>query len=163
MVRRPLKFYIREYQKGDAPHIAQLFYVSVRGLGPLRYTAEQVAVWAPEPIDPATVHAKTIDGRTTLVAVNASSEVIAYADLEDDGHIDHLYCHPDVSGTGVAEQLLDELLVRAIAARMPRLYTEASELAKGVFKRKGFELVCRRDFELRGVPIHNFAMERLLS
>jgi putative acetyltransferase len=163
MARQPLKFYVREYQKGDAPHIAQLFYISVRGLGRLRYTAEQVAVWAPGPLDPASVHAKTADGRTTLVAVNPSGEVIGYADLEDDGHIDHLYCHPGVSGTGAADQLLDELLVRATAALMPRLYTEASELAKGVFKRKGFELVCRRDFELRGVPIHNFAMERRLN
>jgi hypothetical protein len=72
------------------------------------------------------------------------------------------YCHPDVSGTGVADQSLDELLVR-VAASISKLYAEASELTKGVFRRRGFELVCRRDFRLRGIPIHKFAIGRLLN
>jgi putative acetyltransferase len=162
MASEPLQIRTREYRDGDAPFIAQLFYSSVRELGPRRYVPEQVAAWAPEPPDPATVHARATDGRITLVAVNASNEVIGYGDLEQDGHIDHLYCRPDAAGAGVAPKLLDELLARAAAVGMSKLYTEASEIARGLFERKGFTLVCRRDFELRGVSIHNYAMKRLL-
>jgi putative acetyltransferase len=153
---------IREYHDGDALSMAQLFYDSVRNLGPRRYTVEQVAAWAPKAPDPAVVHARAMDGRTTLVAVNESGEIMAYGDLEGDGHIDHLYCRADAAGTGVAIRLSDELVARATAAGISRLYVEASELALGLFERRGFVFVSRRDFDLRGVLIHNFAMERSL-
>lgn len=45
---------------------------------------------------------------------------------------------------------------------MLRFFTEASELARGLFEREGFALVSRRDFVLRGVSIHNYAMERII-
>jgi putative acetyltransferase len=109
------------------------------------------------------VHARATDGRITLVAVNSSDQVIAYGDLEKDGHIDHLYCVPNVAGAGVASKLLDELLARAASVGISRLYTEASEIARGLFERNGFALVCRRDFDLHGVSIHNYAMERTLA
>ena len=45
---------------------------------------------------------------------------------------------------------------------MPRLYVEASELARRLFLRKGFTVVTRRDFAVGGVMIHNYAMEKRL-
>jgi putative acetyltransferase len=155
-------FRIREYRPGDAPQIARLYFDSVRGLGPRRYTAEQVTAWAPSLADPAAVHARASDGRTTLVAVDEADAVLAYGDLQPDGHIDHVYGRPDVAGTGVAAALLDALLARARQAGMSRLFVEASELARGLFERRGFTLTHRRDFELRGVAIHNYALERQL-
>ena len=142
--------------------MAQLFYDSVRNLGLRRYTPEQVAVWAPEPPAPNAVHARALDGRTTLVAIYVSGEVVAYGDLERDGRIDHLYCRPDVAGAGVASKLLDELVARARSAGMSRLHVEASAIARGLFERNGFDFVHRRDFQLRSVIIHNYLMERLL-
>ncbi|MBB3032974.1 hypothetical protein [Alteriqipengyuania lutimaris] len=53
-----------------------------------------------------------------------------------------------------------------------RLYTEASELARpaferagyhGAFERAGYHVSHRRDFEVDGVAIHNFAMEKVLK
>jgi putative acetyltransferase len=90
-------------------------------------------------------------------------KVVAWGDLEMDGHIDHLFCRPEVAGAGVAPHLLDQLVAHATSAGISTLYTEASELARGLFERKGFGLVRRRDFELRGVAIHNYAMVRSLT
>src|SRR6185437_14968862 len=135
----------------------------VQALGPRRYTPEQVAAWAPKPPDPADVRTRALDGRTTLVAIDASGEMVAYGDLEPSGHIDHIYCRPDAAGRGVAEALLDELVARAVRTGAPKLHAEVSELARGLFERKGFVLLRRRDFELRGVAIHNYAMERPLA
>lgn len=166
MVSPPLLFSIRKYRDGDAPVMAQLFYSSVHNLGLRRYTPEQVAVWAPEPpgaTHARAIHARALDGRTTLVAINGSEEIVAYGDMEGNGHIDHLYCRPDVAGAGVASQLLDRLLAIAMSAGMSRLYVEASELARSLFERKGFRIVRRHDFELHGVLIHNYVMERSLA
>lgn len=41
--------------------------------------------------------------------------------------------------------------------------TEASELARRFFERKGFTLVERQDMILRGVPIHNYRMVKTLG
>lgn len=154
---------LREYRPADAPAMAQLYFDSARTLGPRRYTPEQVQAWAPAPKDPAIVRARAEDGRVTLVAVDDQDAVAAYGDLEADGHIDHLYCRPDMAGSGVAGAVLDALIARAQAAGTPRLYVEASELARSLFERKGFTVVARRDFQINGVAIHNYAMERRLA
>jgi putative acetyltransferase len=157
----PPQFTLRPYEPADAARIARLYFDSARRLGARRYSAEQVAAWAPAPQEPDQVHARAADGRTTLVAAAPDGAVLAYGDLEADGHIDHLYCRPEAAGTGVAAAVLDALIAQAQAKGLTRLYVEASELARGLFERKGFRVLHRRDFELRGVAIHNYAMERV--
>lgn len=97
-----------------------------------------------------------------LVAVDADAAPLAYGDLEGDGHIDHLYCRPDAAGTGVAAALYAALEASARARGMARLCTEASEPARRFFAKQGFDLVARNDFELGGVAMHNFRMEKIL-
>jgi len=46
---------------------------------------------------------------------------------------------------------------------MPRLYTEASELARRLFARKGFTVLKRQDLVVNGVAMHNYAMEKLFA
>jgi putative acetyltransferase len=152
---------IRDFHPGDAATLARLYYESARRLGARHYSPAQVAAWAPAPADPAAVLARAGDGRVTLVAVGEDGAVAGYADLEADGHVDHLYVHPDAAGRGVASALLDALAARARTRGIRRLYVEASETARPVFERKGFAIRHRRAFSVRGVPIHNYAMERL--
>ena len=140
--------------------MAQLYFDSARQLGARRYSPEQVAAWAPAPADPAAVHARASDGRLTLVAVDPQGLVLDYGDLESDGHLDHLYCLPGASGRGDASALLDQLIAAGEARGIARLHVEASELARGLLERKGFLVLHRRDFQVHGVPIHNYAMER---
>jgi putative acetyltransferase len=45
---------------------------------------------------------------------------------------------------------------------MKRLYSEASEAARRFFLKQGFAVVSKRLFEISGVPIHNYAMEKWL-
>ena len=86
--------------------------------------------------------------------------VAGYIDLEPDGHIDHLYVHPDAAGRGVGASLIEAVVARARAAGIGRLHVEASETARSLFERLGFRVLHRRDFEVRGVAIHNYAMAR---
>jgi putative acetyltransferase len=54
------------------------------------------------------------------------------------------------------------VLEHARAAGISRLFVEASENARPVFERAGFIVMRRRDFDVGGVAIHNYAMERTL-
>ena len=154
---------VRSYVAADASILATLFFESVRKAGLQDYTDAQVAAWAPAPLDQHHFHVWATDGREVLVAMNDRNEPVAYGDVESDGHIDHLYCRPDVVGLGVASCLYDALETAALSRRLPRLYVEASEAARRLLLRKGFSIIERREFELRGVAIHNYAMAKELS
>jgi putative acetyltransferase len=51
----------------------------------------------------------------------------------------------------------------ARAQGITRLFTEASELARRLFERKGFVVLERQDLVIHGVPIHNYRMTKILD
>ena len=69
----------------------------------------------------------------------------------------------EAAGTGVAALLYAELENAARAQAIDRLYVEASEPAQKFFLKRGFTTIERNDFELNGVAIHNFRMEKSLA
>jgi len=153
---------IRAFRNEDADALAALFHASVREAGLRDYTLEQVEAWSPSPPDPARFVQRGLEDRTFLVAVDDDDEPIAYGDLKADGHIDYLYCRPDVVGTGVASALYDDLEAAARQRGLVRLSVNASEAARRLFLRKGFSVVGRNDLLRMGVPIHNYSMEKAL-
>jgi putative acetyltransferase len=153
---------IRPFQQGDEAGLAALFHAAIHQVAALHYSPEQVNAWAPRVPDPARFLARGTDGRTLLLAVDEADEPLAYGDVEAHGHIDHLFCRPDVAGTGVTARLYETLEEAARGRSISMLFTEASEPAKRFFAKRGFEVIERRDFEINGVPIHNFRMEKRL-
>lgn len=154
---------IRRYDAKDAVPLAELYVRSVEQVGSRYYSAPQVAAWASLAPSPARLHALGTDGRTTLVAVDGSDLPVAFTDLEPDGHIHFLYCSPEAAGTGVASALYDALEGIAREAGMSRLYAEASEAARRFFLKKGFVVTSKREFEVVGTPMHNYAVEKRLT
>lgn len=153
---------IRLATPADAAALADVYERSVRAIGARDYSAEQIAVWIGQGARPERFRAGLADGRRCWVAVTGDDQVQAFIDLEADGHIDFLYASPEAAGTGVAAMLLDTLEAAARADGMRRLYVEASEAARRFFVKRGYAEIARRDFEVDGVAIHNYAMERAL-
>ena len=153
---------VRPYTPDDAPALVALFHAAVHQIARLYYSQAQVDAWAPEVPDAAIFRKRAADGRTLLVAVDDEDVPLAYGDLEEDGHIDHLFCRPDAAGTGVTAALYAGLEDAARARGIDLVYVEASEPARRFFERRGFDMIGRRDFEIAGVAIHNFEMEKRL-
>ena len=154
---------IRTYERRDAADVADVFYRSVRQVALSDYTAEQVKAWVPRRWGAEQEHRRSGDGRLVLVATDESGHLVAFIDLEPDGHIDRLFCAPEAVGRGVASRLYDAIETAARAQRIGRLFTEASELARRSFERKGLTVLERQDMILRGVPIHNYRMAKTLG
>lgn len=157
-----MRYTIRPYRTGDAAAIADVFRRSVEGVGPKDYAPDQVVAWAGRAPEEAAVSKRCEDGRTVMVAADEADLPFAYIDLEADGHLDHLYCAPEGVGQGIASSLYEELEKMARAQGLGRIYVEASEAAKRFFLRHGFVVVERRDFEVAGVPMHNYGMKKKL-
>ncbi|CAA9475846.1 MAG: hypothetical protein AVDCRST_MAG02-4107 [uncultured Rubrobacteraceae bacterium] len=151
---------VRDYERGDAEGICRLFYETVRGVNLGDYSPEQVRAWAPAPPDPEAWHGR-MSGRHTLVA-EGDRGVVGFAELEEDGHLDMLYCHRDVVGRGVGSLLYGAVEERARGLGIGRIFTEASITARPFFGRHGFAVLRRNTVVRRGVALTNFSMEKVL-
>jgi len=154
---------IRLWRDADADALPEVWRRAITEIGSLKYTPEQVEAWLGWRASPDKYRDRVAAGATILVACDVADRPVAYALLEPDGHLDHLYNHPCHTRRGLARQLLTEAETLARKWGCARLYTEASELARPAFERAGYTVSHRRDFAIRGVAIHNFAMEKTLA
>ena len=109
------------------------------------------------------------DGRRTwvwVVPINGEEQPVAFIDLQSKGdglgHIDMLFCDPDVAGQGIASRLFTYLEQFARELRLTCLRVEASELAAPLFKSRGFAVLERQDIRRNDVTLHNYRMEKHL-
>lgn len=158
-----VRMHIREAAPDDASALSALYRASVTTLGPRDYDARQVSAWASLTPSADRLRGKMADGRITLVAADDDGALLAFGDLEADGHIDYLYSAPAAVGSGAAAAVYAALEARARSRGASLLYAEASEMARRFFLRRGFVVVARRDFEVAGTPIHNYAVEKRLA
>ena len=154
--------HIREYETRDALALADIFNRAVAEIAPAAYSPDEIEAWLDGGMEAGETDARCSDGRSVWVAADDHDMAIAFIDLEDDGHIDMLFCQPEWAGRGVASALYKTLEASALQRGMPWLYVEASEIAKPFFARKGFALLHRNDFTMDGVAVHNYAMEKRL-
>ncbi|MDP8950877.1 MAG: GNAT family N-acetyltransferase [Actinomycetota bacterium] len=152
---------IRDYDAGDACEIVRLFYETIRSVNRVDYSDAQVEAWAPGVPDPEEWHAR-MNGRRTLVA-EEGAEVVGFAELEGDGHLDMLYVRGDAVGRGVGRRLYRAVEREARSLGLERIFTEASVTARPFFESEGFRVVREQTVSRRGVPMTNFAMEKPLS
>ena len=154
---------IRAYRSDDAAALAEIMFRSVREAATADYTAEQVNAWLPARPTPEAANRRARDGRRVFVAADPEGRILGYIDLEPDGHIDHLFCVPEAVGHGIGARLYDAVERAAADEGLDQLYVEASESARRLFEKRGFAVRERREKELRGVPIHNYAMSKELA
>ncbi|MEL7197032.1 MAG: GNAT family N-acetyltransferase [Pseudomonadota bacterium] len=163
---------IRLFKKSDAAPLARLTAASIGVVGAARYSPEQIAAWGARHPGPERFLERTDGGDLIWVAATPEDQPVAYALLEPpkadcSAHLDMLYCDPAHTRQGLADRLLTAAEEHAKQHGVNRLYTEASELARSAFERAGYAVTQRRDFTIphagNDVPIHNFAMEKLLG
>ena len=161
-----MAYSIRPYRDDDAEALANIVAAAIAEIGPRAYSPEQVAAWSARHPGAERYRQRVSVGDVIFIAANVDDEPVAYALLESDGHLDHLYNHPDHTRQGLASQLLAEAETHARTNRFKRLYTEASDLARAAFERAGYVATNKREFTIahkdREVPIHNWAMEKQL-
>jgi len=149
---------IRNYQDGDEQALRAIFFNTIRAINTRDYTEQQMAAWAPENYDKA-LWLERIRGINPFIAI-LDEEVVGYCDLQDDGYIDHFFCHWAHQGKGIGKALMNRLIDSATERNIRRLYSQVSITAKPFFEHFGFTVVKPQRVEIRGVSLTNFVMER---
>jgi putative acetyltransferase len=151
---------IRDYQRTDASAIASLFYETVHFVNLQDYSEQQVRAWAPAIPDPEVWHLR-MSQRCTLVA-EENGQIVAFAELEQDGLLDMFYCRRDAIGRGVGRALYKAVERKAVGLGLKHIFTEASITAVPFFIRCGFCSGQRQTIMRAGVELTNFRMEKRL-
>ncbi|WP_236556832.1 GNAT family N-acetyltransferase [Calothrix sp. PCC 7507] len=138
----------------------QLFYDTVHEINIRDYTQEQVNAWASKSLDYEVWHAR-LQVKQPYIAEN-NGEIVGFAELDPDGHIDCFYCHSKYQRQGIGSTLLKHIENTAKLREIKRLYTEASITAKPFFQNQGFSIVREQQVEIRGVMLKNYVMQKYL-
>ena len=151
--------HVRPYIAADLPALLTLFRGTVQTVNLGDYTQAQVNAWAASALDTAR-WATLFRTRHTLVAVDAGGHLVGFADLEPDGHLDHLYVHAAYQRRGIGTLLLNAIEALARREAIPILRTEASLTARPFFEAHGFVTLAEQTVWTRGVAFVNFRMEK---
>lgn len=127
---------LRPYEAADAAATWEVFHAAVRHTARARYSAAQVAAWAPDEVD-ADPWARRRAAAWTLVAVD-DEQVVGFADLTDAGELDMLFVHPDHAREGIATRLLAAVVTEAKHRGLFRVEVHASRVPQ--LERLGFVL-----------------------
>jgi putative acetyltransferase len=151
---------VRNFRIGDEAGLFKVFYSSIHRIASRDYSPEQIEAWAPADLDRETWtdRMREIDP----FVVEADGLLIAYADLQKNGYIDHFFVSGDRPRQGAGGLLMEMIHEQARARGINMLTSDVSRTAQPFFEHFGFEIVERRMPKIRGIEVPNALMRKTL-
>jgi len=142
---------IRRFRTGDGVGAYDTFVRSVRELGAVAYTPEQIEAWL------SGMTSERLEGRLrSMVSFVAEEEgrIVGFASLDTrHAELDFLYIHPDWARQGLGRKLAERIENAAKDARIARLFIVASLNAKAVYERLGYDREYDMEKMIDGVKV----------
>ena len=151
---------LRPFRPDDGSALLQLFRDTIRRVNCRDYSPQQIAAWASDDIDQIGWIGRFAD--RFVVVAEEESQVVGFAELEPNGHIDRFYVSADHQGRGIGRRLFDAVLAHAAHSRLDKLVVEASITARPFFAAMGFETLAEQTVFCRGEKLINYRMRRCL-
>ncbi|TQO97161.1 GNAT family N-acetyltransferase [Vibrio cholerae] len=135
-----------------------MFYHTVRNVNLRDYSQAQVEAWAPDDFS-SEIWQRKMNLLSPFVA-EIDGKIVGYSDLQENGLIDHFFCHHEHQGRGVGRQLMEHALRMGKLQGITRFYSEVSITARPFYERFGFKVTQEQTIEVRGQKLCNFVMEK---
>ncbi len=152
---------IRDFQVGDEIALHAVFYAAIHHTATRNYTREQIDAWAPESFD----HETWVERMRAIrpFVVEDDGRIVAYADVQPNGYIDHFYVSGSRAGEGIGSMLMRRIHESAQVRGIAELTSNVSRTAQPLFERFGFVVVEYRSPVTRGVVMPNAFMKKALA
>ena len=141
---------------GDESDLSRVFQSSIRELANADYTTEQIEVWAGASFD-LEQWVKRI-GELKPFVLEIDGIIVAYADLQVDGYIDHFFVAGMYARQGIGSMLMSHIIENAIAKGITTLTADVSMNAQNFFTRFDFVMVEKRSRNIQGITLFNVLM-----
>ena len=148
--------HIRRFKAGEEMALFDVHYSAIHQVASRDYSPEQLEAWAPRDADPELWVRRIRDIDPFVVELD--EHVVAYADLQPNGYIDHFFVSGAHPGRGIGTILMTHILDEAKRLGLTELTSDVSRTAQGFYERFGFHVVEQRKPVRRGVEIPNALM-----
>jgi putative acetyltransferase len=152
---------IRRFEPSDAPRVCQIYYRSVREVGPAKYTQAQLEAWAPRVPD-SEKWRRRLEEYETFVADNDAGETVGWIAMTAAGYIDMLFCLPEATKCGVGAALYAAVERVAVGRGMAELTAHTSAFAESFFRKRGWVVRERETFGAGDAAITRAVMAKTL-
>ncbi len=152
---------VREFRKGDERELWQLKMNTIKSINVKDYPQEQIKAWAPDVYN-AERWLKRAQDMNPFVA-EVEGKIVGFADLQDDGYVDHFFCHNEYQGQGIGRALMQRLVDKAKEASIRRIYSHVSITAKPFFEVFGFKVVKQQSMNIGDHALTNYVMEKIVN
>jgi putative acetyltransferase len=153
---------VRDAAAGDMDALGEVFFRAVHIGAAEAYCEAQRTAWAgAQPSGEA--WAKRLEGLLTLVADAGEGPLGFMSVREGDGYLDLAFVQPEQRGQGIAAAIYAILENRMRAAKVARLHTQASHMAKPFFERQGWVTIRANHAQMGDQCLDNWIMEKTLD
>ena len=153
--------HIRRYKPGEEKRLWEIFFNTIHKINVRDYNQDQLLAWAPPDLDNE-IWKNKIESINPYVAVSDEC-IVGYADLQENGLIDHFFCDHRWQRKGVGSLLMGEIQGEAIKKGIRSLSSEVSITAKPFYASHGFVVTKNQILEIRGMRLINYRMEKPLT
>ena len=151
---------VRRHRVGEEAELWRLYRDATRFVNARDYAPAQIRRWAPD--EPAPGWREKLARSNPFVA-EEDGQIVGFAELEPDGHIDYFYCHYQRQRRGVGRALYRAVEHEAIRAGIERLCAEVSVTARLFFEVMGFAVTEETNNVICGAPARQFRMQKRLG
>jgi putative acetyltransferase len=151
---------IRRYRIGEEKEIWKVCYDTTRIINGRDYTQEQVQRWAPDSID--SDWNERLRQKNPFIAEH-DGQIVGFAELDANGHIDRFYSHHQWQRKGVGKLLYQAIEDEASRMKIDLLFAEVSMTAREFFLSRGFEIVGEENNLICGTIAKRFRMQKRLN
>jgi putative acetyltransferase len=153
--------HVRKFRVGDEAALFRIYYSAIHQVASRDYSRAQVEAWAPADLDRSLWETR-MRGINPFV-IEADGLLIAYADLQESGYIDHFFVAGDHPRQGAGRLLMESIHESARRQSLETLTSDVSRTAQPFFEHFGFEVLEQRSPTIRGVVVPNALMRKTLS
>ncbi len=152
---------IREFRIGDELALYQVFFSAIHEIAHQDYTPEQINAWAPAEIDRDKWVYRMCSIKPFVVEI--AGQIVAYADVQSSGYIDHFFVAGAVARQGVGSMLMNHIHQFATAQGITILTSHVSLTAQPFFTKFEFSVIEQCFPVIQGVVLSNALMSKNLD
>jgi putative acetyltransferase len=145
----------------DLKEMQELYIDTIKTVCQKDYNPAQIEVWI-SGVSNTERWVEVINTQFVLLAI-IEDKIVGYGTLKNGNYIDFFYIHKEYQRQGIANKILNKLVLEAKKLHSKTITADVSITAKSFFEKKGFIVKAEQRNVRSGVELINYKMEKRLK